>query len=80
MAEELTFERKKVTRFRNIFPAQAAIAEVLRVVLEAKMPGELRIGIPGNGGVNFIEFLEKEKTETVYYQPEPENNVDTAGA
>lgn len=65
---ELTFERKRVTRFRNIFPARAAIAEVLRVILEAKLPGELRVGIPGNGGVNFIEFVEKEKTETVLYE------------
>ena len=65
---ELGFEKKKVTRFRNIFPAQAAIAEVLRVVLDAKLPGELRVGIPGNGGVNFIEFVEKEKTETVFYE------------
>jgi hypothetical protein len=65
---ELGFEKKKVTRFRNIFPAQAAIAEVLRVVLAAKLPGELRVGIPGNGGVNFIEFVEKEKTETVFYE------------
>jgi hypothetical protein len=56
---ELSFERKEVTRFRNIFPAKAAIAEVLRVVLDAKLPGELRVGIPGNGGVNFIEFVEK---------------------
>jgi hypothetical protein len=69
---ELTFERKKVTRFRNIFPAQAAIAEVLKAVLEAKLPGELRVGIPGNGGVNFIEFRQKEKTETVFYEGDDE--------
>jgi len=37
-------------------------------VRKAKVPGELRIGIPGNGGINFIEFLEKEKTETVFYE------------
>ena len=71
--EELGFERKRVSRFRNIFPAQAAIAEVLRVVLDARMPGELRVGIPGNGGVNFIEFVEKEKTETVFYEGNGEN-------
>ena len=70
---ELGFERKRVSRFRNIFPAQAAIAEVLRVVLDARMPGELRVGIPGNGGVNFIEFVEKEKTETVFYEGNGEN-------
>jgi hypothetical protein len=72
---ELTFERKQVTKFRNIFPAQAAIAEVLKAVLEAKLPGELRVGIPGNGGVNFIEFVEKEKTSTVYYEGNGENKV-----
>jgi hypothetical protein len=77
--EELTFERKQVTKFRNIFPAQAAIAEVLRVVLDAKLPGELRVGIPGNGGVNFIEFVEKEKTQTVYYEPDEKISVDNNG-
>jgi len=74
---ELTFEKKQVTRFRNIFPAQAAIAEVMKVVLDAKLPGELRVGIPGNGGVNFIEFVEKEKTSTVYYDGNGDtNNLD----
>lgn len=68
---ELTFEKKKVTRHRNIFPAQSDIAEVLALVKEAHRPGELRVGLPGNGGVNFIEFVEKEKTETVFYEPEP---------
>jgi hypothetical protein len=66
---ELGFEKKQVTRFRNIFPARSAIDEVLRVVLAAKIPGELRVGIPGNGGVNYVEFLEKEKAETVFYEP-----------
>ena len=71
---ELFFEKKKVTRFRNIFPTKANIQAVVAVVLDAKIPGELRIGIPGNGGINFIEFLEKEKTETVFYEPDEENN------
>jgi|APCry1669193181_1035450.scaffolds.fasta_scaffold813168_1 hypothetical protein len=66
---ELTFEKKKVTRFRNKFNPDADIVAVMIAVLKARVPGELRIGIPGNGGVNFIEFLEKEKTETVYYDP-----------
>lgn len=74
---ELTFEKKKVTRFRNIFPAQSAIADVLKVVLDAKLAGELRVGVPGNGGVNFIEFLQKEKTETVFYEPDVKEILDT---
>lgn len=77
---ELTFERKHVSRFRNIFPAQSDIAEVLRIVLDAKLPGELRVGLPGNGGVNFIEFIEKEKTETVFYEPDAENQLDKSDA
>ena len=64
---ELSFERKHISRFRNIFPSSSDVSEVLRLVKEAKLAGELRIGIPGNGGVNFIEFVEKEKTETVFY-------------
>ena len=74
---ELTFEKKRVTRHRNIFPAQANIAEVLEAVKAARVPGELRVGIPGNGGVNFVEFVEKEKTETVFYEPTPEETLDT---
>jgi hypothetical protein len=65
---ELTFQKKQVTRFRNIFPPGSDIVEVMIAVRKAKVPGELRIGIPGNGGINFIEFLEKEKTETVFYE------------
>ncbi len=69
---ELTFEKKQVTRFRNIFPSNAAITEVMCAVLDAKIGGEVRIGIPGNGGITYIEFLEKEKTETVLYDPAAE--------
>jgi hypothetical protein len=65
---ELTFEKKRISRFRNRFPAGSDIAEVMATVLGAKTPGEIRIGIPGNGGVSFIEFLEKEKAETIYYE------------
>ena len=67
---ELSFEKKKVSRNKNIFPPGSDVEKVLSVVKHAKVPGELRIGIPGNGGVNFIEFLEKEKTETVFYDPD----------
>ena len=76
---ELTFEKKQVTRFRNIFPPGSDIVEVMIAVQKAKVPGELRIGFPGNGGVHSIEFLEKERTETVYYEPDVENKVDTQG-
>ena len=74
---ELTFEKKRVTRNRNIFPPGSNIVDVLFAVQKAKVPGELRIGIPGNGGVNFVEFVEKERTETLFYEPEIENGLDT---
>jgi len=74
---ELFFEKKRVTRHRNIFPPKADVAEVMTAVLKAKIPGEVRLGIPGNGGVSYIEFLEKEKTETVFYEPDEENKLDT---
>jgi hypothetical protein len=67
---ELTFEKKKVTRHRNIFPPSSDVAAVVAAVKAARVPGELRIGLPGNGGVNFIEFTEKEKTEIVFYEPD----------
>lgn len=71
---ELGFEKKQVTRIRNIFPAQANLAEVMAVVLNAKVAGELRVGVPGNGGVNFIEFVEKEKTQQIFYEPDDDEN------
>jgi hypothetical protein len=67
---ELTFEKKRVSRHRHIFSSSADVAEVLALVKSANIPGELRVGLPGNGGVNFIEFVDKEKTETVYYEPD----------
>jgi hypothetical protein len=70
---ELFFEKKKLTRFRNRFPADSDIVAVMIAVLKARVPGTLVLGIPGNGGVSSIEFLEKEKAETVFYEPpEPE--------
>ena len=74
---ELTFQKKQVTRFRNIFPLGSDIVEVVVAVQKAKVPGELRIGFPGNGGVHSIEFLEKETTETVFYEPDENNSLDT---
>jgi hypothetical protein len=50
---------------------------VVVAVQKAKVPGELRIGFPGNGGVHSIEFLEKETTETVFYEPDENNSLDT---
>jgi hypothetical protein len=70
MTSELGFQKKRLTRHRIIFPANADIVEVIRTVKESKVPGELRVGLPGNGGVNFIEFVDKEKSETVFYEPD----------
>jgi len=55
------FKKKGFARAVNEFPPKADVAEVLAFVKAQKCPGELRIILPGNGGVSSIVFLEKEQ-------------------
>jgi predicted ATPase len=50
------FDRKVTVQVHDTFAPKSDIAEVLRFVLEQRVPGEIRISIPGNGGVASIVF------------------------
>ena len=56
------FQKKVQLRVINEFAPKSDVAEVLTFVREQKVPGELIISLPGNGGVSSITFREKEKT------------------
>jgi len=55
------FVKKGFARAVNEFSSKADVAEVLAFVKAQKIPGELRIVLPGNGGISSIVFLEKEQ-------------------
>lgn len=57
----MEFTKKAHIRAVNSFPAKADPIEVLAFVLEQRVPGELVISLPGNGGVSGICFREKER-------------------
>jgi hypothetical protein len=54
------FKKKGFIRAVNEFSPKSDVAEVLAFVKEQRVPGELRIVLPGNGGVSSVVFLEKE--------------------
>ena len=56
------FQKKVQLRVINEFAPKSDVAEVLAFVREQKVPGELIISLPGNGGVSSITFREKGKT------------------
>lgn len=55
-----SFTKKGYVRAVNEFPAKTDIGEVVAFVRAQRVPGELRILLPGNGGVSQIVFIEKE--------------------
>lgn len=57
----MDFEQKALVRIRNRFSTKDSIVEVLAELKRQKVLGELRVGINANGGISFIEFLEKER-------------------
>jgi len=60
------FTSKKIaSRVVNEFPPKSDVAEVLAFVKVQRVPGELIISLPGNGGVAGIVFREKEKLNRV---------------
>ena len=46
------FQKKVQLRVINEFAPKSDVAEVLAFVKEQKVPGELIISLPGNGGVS----------------------------
>lgn len=57
----MEFFKKVTARARNMFPPKSDISEVVDFVKGQKIPGEIIIHFPGNGGITSIEFAEKEK-------------------
>lgn len=52
------------SRAVNTFPPKSDVAEVLEMLREQRVPGELVISLPGNGGVSGVVFRGKEKVNT----------------
>lgn len=61
----MEFTRKAWGRMVIRFKASDPVDEVLAFVRAKKVPGELRILIPGNGGVTSVEFRSAEVPATV---------------
>ena len=57
----LEFRSTTKLRATHEFLSKADVAEVLEFVSEKKVPGELVISLPGNGGISGIVFREKER-------------------
>lgn len=66
----MIFRKKGFVRAVNEFSSRANVAEVLAFVKEQKVPGELVVSLPGNGGVTAITFREKEQVAEVVDVPE----------
>lgn len=54
------FSRKVRMVVRDNFPPKSDIAEVVNFVKSQKVPGQLIVSLPGNGGVTAITFVGKE--------------------
>jgi hypothetical protein len=59
------FTKKVQMRVVNEFPPKSDIAEVIGFVKAQRLPGELVISLPGNGGISAITFKEKEEIRPV---------------
>ena len=71
----MEYERKALLRARDTFSPKADIAEVDRFCRELRIPGELKILYPGNGGRASVVFVEKEREYDVQGDEET-NGVD----
>lgn len=57
----MIFKKRGFARAVNEFSSKADVAEVLALVKAQRVPGELVVSLPGNGGVAAIVFREKEQ-------------------
>jgi hypothetical protein len=64
----MIFRKKGFVRAVNEFSSRANVAEVLTFVKGQKVPGELVVSLPGNGGISAITFREKEQIAEVVEQ------------
>lgn len=55
----MEFVRKVTVQAQDSFPAKADLAEVDALVREQKVPGELVVSYPGNGGRSAVVFKGK---------------------
>lgn len=60
-SDDLDFRRSVKLRAIDEFPSKDVPA-ILAFVLEQRVPGELVISLPGNGGITGICFRGKERT------------------
>ena len=58
----MEFNRKVRLQTRDTFPPKSDIADVVEFVKAQKVPGEIVVVLPGNGGVRAIEFRGAEIT------------------
>lgn len=57
----IDFRKRTNWRIVNEFSPKADILEVIAFIKEQRIPGELVLSIPGNGGITAIVFREKER-------------------
>lgn len=57
----IDFRKKVVLQIHNQFNPKDDIAEIVKFVLEQKIPGQILVSIPGNGGITAITFQEKQR-------------------
>lgn len=59
--ENPNFTRQVALRVHDRFNCKCDIGSVLEFILKQKVPGNLVISLPGNGGITSIEFVGKEQ-------------------
>lgn len=65
---EIKFKKRGLARAVNEFSPKDDIGEIVAFVRQQRVPGELRIVMPGNGGVSAVAFHEKEHPVDVVQQ------------
>jgi hypothetical protein len=58
----MEFERKVQLQVQDSFPAKSDLAEVDSVIREQRVPGEMVVSYPGNGGRSAVVFKGKPTT------------------
>jgi hypothetical protein len=61
----MIFKKRGFARAVNDFSPKDDVSEVLAFVRSQRVPGEIRIVLPGNGGITSIAFHEKEQSVDV---------------